>query len=275
MRVKRFLLWFNLTLLFAGLSAQGQVKYPDLTHEGYRNLQSAVEKILEECPTKDCLPVFLGRSNVLMSAYMDAHQIANVSLPASGLRHIDERSTKAAYQAFTSKVVDPILKPKLNGIKKIALVDYIHQGGSVTRASLWLKEYLQKSSKNLSVKVLGYGKTLQPEYLAKLFAQQIEVKYIPAGNSSLRGSPAYLAKESQVESYAAFGSWEPGSGNPVPEFDSKLRRHYPYYDRENVKLYSEYASYDDLVELFKKENPIEHLPKPIDSCNQWMRGFIN
>jgi|GEM_PF-4980619 len=277
MKTKSIILTFAflLTTLVSSM-AHAQVKYPELSESGYHTLQKMSEQLLKECPPEDCVIAFIGRSNVLLSAYLDAKQLgAHVSLPVSGIRYVPEAESVSARERFHHEILERYLEPKLKQAKKILVVDYVHRGGSIAQAAIWIQDFAGSES---TVEVMGYGQPLSLEYRNILEDKKIPIKSMDVEGVMARGSVGYLAKESLLEHYAAYDEWNPIYTQSSPKIDPKIRRHYPYYDGPNgQKLYSQYASYDDLVELFKQENPIAHLPKkpPEFDCMRLLGSFVN
>lgn len=229
-----------------------------------------VQSILEECPKPDCLIVFPGRSNILLSGYMNAKNLGkHVNLPVSGIRGSDAEFIKKAKPRFTQEVLQPFLKSELNGIKKIVVVDYVNGGGSITNASKWIQEFTHTINPSTKVSVLSYGKTIAPEFEKELSKAGISTHYL--GSSSYSGSPGQLAAGSLLENYAPYDQWNPISDKNSPVFKKEVRRHYPYPSEP----YNQYASYDDIVEWFKEEKFTPRLPK-IDCLNKFLgNAFTN
>lgn len=226
----------------------------------------------EICPARDCVIVFVGRSNVLLSAYMEAKRIGNhVTLPASGIRAL---AGERVNDRFSKEVLDPILRPALRDAKRILVVDFINEGGSLAQVATLIKAYLSMNSIDLQVDALGYGVLMTEGYRAFLAAQEIGFFQISGGGLYTQGTPAFMALESVLEGYAPYDEWNPLKTVGPPVLKRDVRRPYLHLNGRK-KDFSYYASYNDVVEYLKKENPVQSIPPPPRDCNALMNGFVN
>ena len=151
-------------------------------------------------------------------------------------------------------------------------------GGSVTRTSLWIQNYVTKNKLPIQIQIAHYGASINNKYSQILEAAGIETDSIHLGSAP--GTPGYLAKETLTENFAPYDEWNPLKAASRPAFHSHLRRAYPYYNSSNQKEFSHFASYDDLIELFKKVDPIAFIREQSPAtykvnCNQGLTSFRN
>ncbi|MEZ4815815.1 MAG: hypothetical protein R3A80_11505 [Bdellovibrionota bacterium] len=263
----RALLFF---LLAITLGEADTLRYPSLNAEGLRNLQSVKEQLLKSCPPSTCLIVFIGRSNVIISAFLTAKGIRNhVSLPGTGIRGIPKEKLKAAKANYRVSVLENLLEPQLNGRKKIHVVDFVNSGKSLVIGAQWIQAYAKGIGLH-EISAAYYG-TIDRKYSKVLEQSGIKHEYIYAGGSKQEGSLMYLTKDSQTEHYAPYVAWDPSNSTEKPIIDPSTRRHYPYREADGSTKYSHFASYNDLITLFEHDDPLTFLPK-IHSCRAGLLG---
>ncbi len=255
------------TPLFADL------RYPELNEEGLTNLETIRKKLRAECPHSTCLVVFIGRSNVLISAYFEAKNFKNhVSLPGTNLRApLSASNMLLAQQNFNELILTPFLAPKIEGRNKIIVVDYSHTGVTLARSAAWIHSFARTHGVN-QTGILYYGVPLQQEHAKQLSSLGIKQEFISLGGSRQVGSLTYLASDSRLSDYAPYGSWEPLKDNTTPKIDPNRRNNYPYYEEDGQKKYNQYASYNDLIEAFESTNPLSKMYKPAHSCKGMLGG---
>jgi hypothetical protein len=253
MQLRRFAI--PILVFMSACVANAQVegtRYPDLSATGYETLKKAVEKLESICPPPKCGIVFIGRSNVLMSAYLDAKgSTHHVSLPISGVGDVYHHPelSKIAKANFKKFVLKDQLSPKLKVWSKLIVVDYVHEGESLAMVSSWIKQY---SGPKIAVKAVGYGDSFSTKPRELLAQNAIAHETIYAGGVRTSGEPASLAFFGLQENYSPYDSFRAERSVGKPTWKNSLRRSYPFRELDNVKRFHQYASYDDLVQAFKE-----------------------
>ena len=244
------------------------LKYPSLSKDGYTQLQSLAKSVSEKCPEPDCMKVFIGRSNTLLSASLEAHgDVHHVDLPVSGLKSIALEKMEIAKERFNREVVQLILKPKLKNISKVAVIDYMTAGRSLSVASIWIKELIQDHPSK--VIALGYGSSMSDQLKNDLILHHIELHELPFSLEKREGELSLLVSSSKVETYAPYDEWRPAE-TEKPSIDPSRRLPY-YYHSANGPQY--FASYEDVVKWFQRTDLEEVLFKP--RCATYLHDFSN
>ena len=184
---------------------------------------------------------------------------------------MDPESVSKAKPRFTQEVLEKFLKPELKLVEKIAVVDFVNSGGSIANASQWIQDFAQEIEHPLKVQVLSYGNGVPSDIEAILGKSSISVKHLSFGMSE--GSPTKLASGSLLEHFAPYGEWNPITTTENPKFNTTIRRDYPYLVN-GKKEYSQYASYEDLVEWLKKEEFKPQLPSPQNCLFNTLGGML-
>jgi hypothetical protein len=249
-----------------------KLKYPRLSKEGFEDLSQLTDSLIQKCKVLSCIPVFMGRSNVLISAQMEAKGIESVQLPLSGLRSIGLQSLPHAKHQFSFKVLRPILLPFIHEhpeAKSLMIVDFVQSGETLVQSSLWIKDFLESSGNTkLKLEVASYGRTLSSSFVNQLESNGIKVNNLILRDATLRAGSYYgLVQQSMVEAYAPYDHWSPLSKSE-PFIQPAFRRPYPYLD-ENVRAF---ASYKDLVTWFKNSKLLDELPtQTVLECQEWLK----
>lgn len=243
------------------LVAIAKITYPALSETGLRNLESIRLMLQADCPPSTCIVAFVGRSNVLISAYMEAKGHKNlVNLPATGVRRENQTPNNQSEENFSKLVLEPILKPKLLGIEKIIVVDFVSTGKSLVRLSHWIQNFCKKLG-SITIEARYYGGVPHSTLLDTLEKKGIKSSFLPSGGVREVGSLNFITQDSQTELHAPYGAWTPDSATSTPKIDPNLRRQSPYRDESNPGDTKILASYNDLIALFESDNPLEKLPK--------------
>lgn len=254
------LIFFHLGMVASfAATPSPRLQYPELSQEGLTQISELAAAIRRACPMPACIPVFIGRSSTLVSAYLVANSnLRTVTLPMSGLSSLTAADLPLAETAIRSRVFEPLLAPALSpNLKRILVVDYVNHGTTLVRASEWLHRYVESRIPPPSLEILAYGKALSSAQHGALRKFAAEVSDYPLG-AGLEGSFGYLVHHSMVEMYAPFGPWFPRTEVASPTIDPSLR--HPYIYRNGPNLPSHFASYDDLVTWFADPSLPARLP---------------
>ena len=264
----RFMRVLNGTALFSifiSLSAFSQTRliYPLLSQNGYRQLESLSAELISQCPPPHCLLVFPGRSSTLVMAFLESRAKNNfVGLPISGLRGSNKTDEEllTAFKNFETLSFSGTVSPKItNEIKELKIVDFVHHGNSLTTTSEWVQKILERENPKVKLSVISYGEGLRPAQLEKLQGEGIPVKAIPTIKppSQTRGDLLKLIRDEEVEGYAPYSSWNPFNAKESAQVVRGQRT--AFASNVKTKVTSSIASYDDLVEWFKKPDLREKL----------------
>ena len=251
------------------LSYSSSIKYPPLIKEGDAQLFEFASELKIRCGTENCRVLFIGRSNTLISAYLDAKGfVRSITLPISGVMRINPDQTTTAKERFHKFVLAPLLLPQVLNSKKFIVVDYINSGISLARASAWIQEFLKnKLRHSFSIEIIGYGNSFDKEAREILKRSGLKLATIGCNSSAIRiGDLYYLSKESLVEPYSLVESWDPLQGEEKISINPLNKTRYPYQDKTG---YQYYASYAELIGWLKNKNLPNTLPEAISlNCTE-------
>jgi hypothetical protein len=261
-----------LAILFCFLTqitTRAQVlKYPSLSSSGYQTLSKMTEDLKLLCPEDKCLMIFLGRSNILLSAKLEAERATNlVTLPMSGIMRIPEDQLFEAGKNLETNIFSPLLKDKLKSYNHFAIIDYTNSGESLKRSSLMINQFMNKEVKDYRLQVIAYGKGLKSEALADFQNLNIIVNQLSAGPMTKEGDFLYFVDQSMAEKFAPFDQYTPLEGKPLQPFQRNRRLSYPYIVDPAVKQPTHYASYNDIVEWFSDPEIEKKLYVPRNQCD--------
>ncbi len=238
--------------------ADATITYPYLDDNGFTNLRYIAHKITETCPPETCIIAFVGRSNVLVSAYLEAQGILNlVNLPGTGIGNIPADKMSIAQNNFQNYVLTPLLKPELAGRKKILVVDFVNSGSTLVRVAEWIRSF-SKEHGHFETAAFCYGENISATNSEALFNAKISHEYVSSGDTLKEGSLGFLMKDSLIEYHAPYRSWYPLVAQSEAIFNRKLRRKNLNHSGSQSSFF---ASYDDLVKLFKLPKPFAKIKK--------------
>ena len=229
---------------------------PRFTREAYLELKEHAEQLIEFANQNNARLLFIGRSPVLLAAYLESTGFNNYTfLPLSRIKYFNSEGDKLkAKENFLNHNWSQLFNQNVNlPLHRFALVDYVDRGSSLNQLLDWIPDG--------DIQNIGWVRTFGQSSLDLSTSNQVKFPGLDIGRLSsselfgqeMTGSYLWLIRYGAIESYAPYKEWDPLIETSPPKISL------------GIAVYEGYISFNGLVQYFKEIKP-DDLPS-VDSCN--------
>ena len=271
-----FLFIYSFSFAF-GLEAAFSAPSP-ITTFNYLNTEGIALKLIDRCPPSTCIPIFVGRSGVMVAAFLEAYYgTPSIQIPLSKFRHnpeyetgdhpdtlklvqsLDPKMEATLYPHFLLYFAHYNLKPEQLQNKKMLIVDFSQTGRGLFAFTAYFERWLQNEKVSASVSALPL---VRPFFVMNLIPMALKYKVRlerPIEIGYLSGTQFWYAG---FDKYAPFGTF-----NLLDDAlaISPINPRYP----KLVKVLKELQAKDFLILRLKKK-----FNSTLERAPNWLKQLI-